>query len=48
METQINVLGYRIDLHFHDYRLEIETDENEHQGRNIHYEIKSNMARIWL
>ena len=34
------VLGYRIDIYFHDYKLAIETDENEHSDRNIDYEIK--------
>ena len=28
MQTQYNVLGYRIDLYFHDYKLAIEIDEN--------------------
>ena len=27
-KTQHNVLGYRTDLHFHDYKLAIEIDEN--------------------
>ena len=40
IKTQYNVLGYRIDLHFHDYMLAIETDENGHSYRNIDYEIK--------
>ena len=40
MQTQYNVLGYRIDLYFHDYKLAIETDENGHSNRNIDYEIK--------
>ena len=28
MQTRYNILGYRIDLYFHDYKLAIETDEN--------------------
>ena len=41
VQTQCNVLSYRIDLYFHDYNLAIETDENRHSDRNIDYEIKS-------
>ena len=44
MQTQYNVLGYRIDLYFHDYKLAIETDENGHSNRNIDYEIKRQKA----
>ena len=40
MQTQYNVLGYRIHLYFHDYKLAIETNENGHSDRNIDYEIK--------
>ena len=39
MQTHYNVLGYRIDLYFHDYNLAIETDENGSKDRNIVYEI---------
>ena len=28
MQTQYNVLSYRIDLYFHDYKLAIEIDKN--------------------
>ena len=35
MQTQYNVLGYRINLYFHDYKLPIEIDENGHSNRNI-------------
>ena len=28
MQTRFNILGYRNDLYFHDYKLAIETDEN--------------------
>ena len=34
------MLGYRIDLYFHDYNLVIEIDENGLSDRNIAYEIK--------
>ena len=46
MQTQIKLLSYRIDFYFHDFKLAIETDENEHSDRNIDYEmIKSNRTR---
>ena len=35
METQYSVLGYRIDLFFHEYKLAIEVDELGHNDRNI-------------
>ena len=38
--TQYSVLGYRIDLYFHDYNLAIEVDEN----RNIDHEIQRQKA----
>ena len=40
MQTQYNVLGYRIDLNFRDYKFAIEIDENGHSERNIDREIK--------
>ena len=40
MKTQYNVLSYRIDLYFYDYMVSIETDEKEHNNRNIDYEKK--------
>ena len=40
MQTQYSVLGYRIDLYFHDYKLAIEVDEKGHKNRNIDHEIK--------
>ena len=40
---QYNVLGYRIDLYFHDYKLAI-IDENGHSDRNIDYKIKRQKA----
>ena len=44
IQTQNNVLNYRIDLYFHDHKLAIETDENGHSDRNIDYEIKRQKA----
>ena len=39
-KTQYCVLGYRIDLYFHDYILAIEVHEFNHFDRNIDYKIK--------
>ena len=39
-----NVLGCRMDLHFHDYKLAIQIDENGHSDRSIDYEIKRQKA----
>ena len=44
IQTQNNVLSYRIDLFFYGYKLAIETDENGHSDRNIDYEIKRQKA----
>ena len=44
MQTQHNVLGYRIDLYFHDYKVAIEIDKNGNSDRNIDYEIKRQKA----
>ena len=35
MQTQHNVLGYRIDLNFHDYKVATEIDKNGNSDRNI-------------
>ena len=35
MQTQYSVLGYKIDLYFHDYKLAIEVDEKGHKYRFI-------------
>ena len=40
MQTQYTVLGYKIDLYFHEYKLAIEVDELGHPGRNINNEIE--------
>ena len=47
MQTQYNVLSYRIDLYFHDYKLAIEIDENGHSG-GIDYEIKRHSRAVNL
>ena len=39
IQAQYKVLGYRIDLYFHDYRLAIEVDKFCHKDRDIDYEI---------
>ena len=31
MQTQYSVLGYSIDLYFHDYKFEIKVDEKDHK-----------------
>ena len=40
MQTQYPVLGYRIDLYFHEYKRAIEVDESGHNDRNINDEIE--------
>ena len=44
IQTQYNVLGYRIDLYFHKYKLAIEVDELGHTNRNINNEIERQKA----
>ena len=44
MQTQYSVLGYKIDLYFHDCKLAIEVDEKGHRGKNIDHEIKRQKA----
>ena len=39
-----SVLGYRIDLYFHEYKLAIEVDELGHADRNINNEIERQRA----
>ena len=34
-QTQYVIVDYRIDLHFHDYRLAIKIDKNGHSDRRI-------------
>ena len=45
MQTWYNVLGYSIDLYFHDCKLTMDTDENGHSDRSIDYKIKRQKAR---
>ena len=40
MQTQHNVLGYKIDICFHDHKIVIIIDENVHINRNIDFELK--------
>ena len=44
LQTQYSVLGYRIDLYFHKYKLAIEVDELGHADRNINNEIERQKA----
>ena len=44
IQTEYSVLGYRIDLYFHDYKLAIEVDEFGLSERNIDYEIEIQKA----
>ena len=44
MQTQYSVLGYEIDLYFHDYKLAVETDKKGHKDRNINDEIQRQKA----
>ena len=51
MQTQYNILGYRIGLYFHNYKLAVEIDENGYSNRNIGNGIKRkkhNRTRTWL
>ena len=41
IRTQYNVLGYSIDLYFHEYKFAIEVGELGHTNRNINNEIES-------
>ena len=40
IQSQYSVLGYRIDLYFHEYKLAIEVDKLGHADRNINNEIE--------
>ena len=44
MLTQNSILGYRIDLYFHEYKLAIEVDELGHGDRNLNNEIERQKA----
>ena len=39
-QTEYSVLGYRIDLYFHDHELVIGNDELDHKHRDVNYEIQ--------
>ena len=45
VQTQYDVLSYRIDLYFHDYKLAIKTDQNGHIDGIIDYERRR--RAIW-
>ena len=40
IQTQYSILGYRIDVYFHEYKLVIEVDELQHTDRNFNNEIE--------
>ena len=44
MQTQYTVLGYKIDLYFHEYKLAIEVDELGHNDRSADYGIERQRA----
>ena len=44
IQTQYSILGYRIALNFHKYKLAIEADELGHTNRNINNEIERQKA----
>ena len=44
LQTQHSVLGYRIDLYFHKYKLAIEVDELVDTDKNINNEIERQKA----
>ena len=44
IQTHYRVLGYKIDIYFHDYKLAVEIDEKDHQHRDISREIERQKA----
>ena len=44
MQTQFSLLGYRINLYFHEYKLVIEVDGLGYTNRNINNEIQRQKA----
>ena len=44
MQDQYTILGYRIELDFHDYKLAVEIDEKGHMNRDIKGEIQRQKA----
>ena len=48
MQTQYAVIGFRIDLYFHKYKLPIEVDELGHNDRNIDNEIQRELNCVFI
>ena len=44
IQTHYKVLGYEINLCFHDYKLAVEVDQKNHQDRDISREIERQKA----
>ena len=44
MQTQYSVLGYKIDLYFHEYQLATKVYKLDHNDRNTDYEIQRQKA----
>ena len=44
IENHYRVLGYEIDIYFHDYKLAVGLDEKDHQDRDISREIERQKA----
>ena len=44
MQNQYSVLGYRINLYFHEYKLAIEVEEKGHKNRIIDHEKQRQKA----
>ena len=45
MQTQYSVLGYKIDLYFHDYRLGVEVDKFDYCDENNENEIRKRIRK---
>ena len=41
IQTNYRVLGYEIDIYFHDYKIAVEIDEKYHRDSDISREIES-------
>ena len=44
IQTHYRVLGYEIDIYFHDYKLAVEIDEYNHEDRDIGSEVERQQA----
>ena len=44
IQTHYRVLGYEIDIYFHDYKLAVEIDEYNHEDRDISSEVERQQA----